>query len=317
MSASHIAVCTDLSDASRRAFPPAASIARAFSARLSLVHLAERPGVPAFASHGIGPPNLPAELASYFESLETRLGDLIRTDSTFDGIDAHARLLRNTGFESLTEFLKEEDVSLLVLTTHGYTGAKRFVFGSFASKVMHSAQCPVLVLREGASEVSAEDSFGADTEGTVPKRIFVATDLTPRSDPAFDLACSWARRFDSRVLVHFVVEKPTGIVAYPKFMLEGWWDHERQLRDESGQKLTKLLAENAEGLDARYIVTSGEPAEEILREIDDFRADLVILGTHGRSGFENFMLGSVVQKVIGRARCSALIVRPPPDATEG
>lgn len=302
MKTPHIAVSTDFSDASRRAFPVAAAIARAFSARLSVVHLAERPGVPAFASLGVGPPHLPDELESYYTSLESRVADLIWSDSAFDGVDAHARLLRDPDFDSLTRFVMDEAVSLLVLTTHGYTGARRFVFGSFASKVIHGVKCPVLVLRE---------SSAADMEGDVPKRIFVATDLTPLSGPALDMACAWARRFGAELVAHTVVEKPGGIAAYPKFMLEGWWKHEQNLQDESRQKLEAVLAEKAAGLDARCIVTAGEPATEILREIEAFRADLIVLGTHGRSGFEDFLLGSVAQKVMSRARCSVLIVRPP------
>lgn len=311
MSISHIAVCTDFSEESRRAFPLAASIARTLSARLSLVHLAEQPGVPAFASLGVGPPDLPEELEAYFESIETRLGDLIWSDAVFDGTEAKPRLLRDGGFEALAEFLndRDEDISLLVMTTHGYTGAKRFVFGSFALKVMHMAPCPVLVVRESLPEAKAGPSDRGAGEA-VPKRIFLATDLSPRSARAFDLALSWGRQFDASLLVHFVVEKPSGIAGYPRFMLEGWWEHEQKLRDEGCRKLARNLDESGEGVDARYVVTAGEPALEILREVEDFKADLAILGTHGRSSFEDFMLGSVVRKVIGRASCSVLIVPP-------
>ena len=54
----------------------------------------------------------------------------------------------------------------------------------------------------------------------------------------------------------------------------------------------------------------GRPSEEILAEIHDRAVDLVILGTHGRSGLERFMLGSVASDITRDARCSVIIVPP-------
>ena len=58
------------------------------------------------------------------------------------------------------------------------------------------------------------------------------------------------------------------------------------------------------------VTTQGNPAQEILRQAQDFEADLVILGTHGRSALERFFLGSVAQKTVRNAPCPVLTVKP-------
>lgn len=81
---------------------------------------------------------------------------------------------------------------------------------------------------------------------------------------------------------------------------------ERLALDELDRALAKL--KSAESIGRRIRV--GRPSEEILAEIHEREVDLVILGTHGRSGLERFMLGSVASDITRDARCSVIIVPP-------
>lgn len=81
---------------------------------------------------------------------------------------------------------------------------------------------------------------------------------------------------------------------------------ERLALDELDRTLAKLKSHGTIGRRIR----TGRPSEEILAELHEREADLVILGTHGRSGLERFMLGSVASDVTRDARCSVIIVPP-------
>jgi len=84
---------------------------------------------------------------------------------------------------------------------------------------------------------------------------------------------------------------------------------ERLALDELERSLCKLKSAGTAGAIGRRIRT-GRPSEEILAEIHEREVDLVILGTHGRSGLERFMLGSVASDITRDARCSVIIVPP-------
>jgi nucleotide-binding universal stress UspA family protein len=76
-----------------------------------------------------------------------------------------------------------------------------------------------------------------------------------------------------------------------------------------------LVPAETAGLQTSTFVEVGNPAARILEHAASLPADLVVLGTHGRSGFERLMLGSVTEKVLRKAGCPVLTVPPPTAAT--
>src|SRR5215471_2297226 len=75
------------------------------------------------------------------------------------------------------------------------------------------------------------------------------------------------------------------------------------------------VAEAAEGLCFRVLVDIGQPAHAILERASKLPADLIVIGTHGTSGFQHLVLGSVTEKVLRRAACPVLTVPPRAHAT--
>ena len=99
-------------------------------------------------------------------------------------------------------------------------------------------------------------------------------------------------------------------------------DAETKRRREIERRLEAeriLAAANAplarQGLVSRHqmVVEGDDPADEILKRADEIGAELIAMGSHGRSGFLEFFLGSVSRKVLDRARCPVLVVRSPSD----
>jgi nucleotide-binding universal stress UspA family protein len=89
------------------------------------------------------------------------------------------------------------------------------------------------------------------------------------------------------------------------------------------QELTKVsketLQEHADkdvpqGIERTLSVTAGDPAYEILRLSQDLEADLIIIATHGRGGWQRFLFGSVAEKVVRQAACPVLVVHAPKGA---
>jgi universal stress protein A len=71
----------------------------------------------------------------------------------------------------------------------------------------------------------------------------------------------------------------------------------------------RVAAARAAGIAARGVVRVGVPADEIVRTADDEKAAMIVIGTHGRGGFQRLMLGSVADRVLRRATCPVLVVR--------
>lgn len=170
--------------------------------------------------------------------------------------------------------------------------------GSTADRVLRKAICPVLVVRGGLN--------------LPPRRIMAPVDLSPHSEDSLrcGLALIDALAGESRPRVDALFVLASGeLTGSSQFTPE---QIDRLAHDELDRFITRFDPEKKHGI--RPYVRTGEPREEIIREIEELGADLVLLGTHGRGGFERFLLGSVASDVAGRAPCSALVI--PPKAAE-
>ena len=134
--------------------------------------------------------------------------------------------------------------------------------------------------------------------------ILLATDLTAASREATDRAIDLARRLEARLLIVNVLEKGR---------LSGGGSHDRidQARSERETMLVKVVREAREsGATAEFLVWDGDPGDSIAAAVEAEHADLVVVGTRGRSGAERMLLGSVSDHVVRHAECPVLVVRP-------
>jgi len=144
------------------------------------------------------------------------------------------------------------------------------------------------------------------------KRICCPIDFSDASRAAMEVAADLARRFGAGlVLLHAYpipgYTFPDGsVVASPKMMQEIAEQAERHL--EEWRRDAEAIA-GAGGVTTEKAV--GEPAAEILSYAKDNAMDLLVLGTHGRTGLEHALMGSIAERVVRRAHCPVLTVRPP------
>ncbi len=141
------------------------------------------------------------------------------------------------------------------------------------------------------------------------RRILHPTDFSRASRPAFERAVKLARQEGAELLiVHVMVPPPfvrNGYVS-PKT----YEDLEAAARKSAETQLKAVLARAKKaGARAKAILTEGIPVEQIVRAAKGKRADLIVIGTHGRTGFSRFFLGSVAERVVQLAPCPVLTVR--------
>lgn len=144
------------------------------------------------------------------------------------------------------------------------------------------------------------------------KRLLHATDFSAASRPAFRLAQELARAFKSELVLCHVYQRPTplmaGDVPAPPRLLDDMWAADRKA---ALRRLDALIrAARGAGVRASPLLVEGPPAAAIVRAASRKRADLLILGTHGRTGVRRMLIGSVAERVVRTASCPVLTVRP-------
>jgi nucleotide-binding universal stress UspA family protein len=140
------------------------------------------------------------------------------------------------------------------------------------------------------------------------QRILCATDFSETAEAAWGAACELAHTQHAElILVHVFTELP----AYPDVAVlevQRLWEEQRAWVE---RELTeRVRAATARGLDARWELKTGVAPESIVETAGEARADLIVIGTHGRTGLSRFVIGSVAERVVRLASCPVLTMKP-------
>jgi universal stress protein A len=140
------------------------------------------------------------------------------------------------------------------------------------------------------------------------KRILVPTDFSDCARKALQYALPMARQFGAEIVLVHVVQVsyfPGGELGAIDYALL-----EKELR-EGGQKQLEewIRREIGEDIPSRMLLLSGQPVREIAETARKEEVDLIILSTHGRTGFKHLLLGSTAENVVRYAPCPVLVVR--------
>jgi uncharacterized protein len=186
--------------------------------------------------------------------------------------------------------------TMIVMGRRGRTGLKRLMMGSVTARVIGHAPCNVLVVPK-----AAQLEF---------KNIVVATDGSKYSAAAASEALGLAKWNGSALTVISVVPSELMTPSDIDFTIT-----QRELIAEKemheAEKNAKVVKEAAlkEGVTVKAFVLSGRPADAIIETAQEKNADLIVLGSHGRTGVERLLMGSVAERVIVLASCPVLVVK--------
>ncbi len=144
--------------------------------------------------------------------------------------------------------------------------------------------------------------------------LLVPHDFSAAAARAFALACELATLSGGRVLLLHVSPIPSGLRRDSKIVPDDGTTPVRideYMTGAARKKLEALLAERCQTGSVCAVAAEGDCADVILDEVREHKADVVVMGTHGRTGVKRLLLGSVAERVIRRADVPVLVVRDP------
>lgn len=299
-----IIVGTDLSENARKAADWACDLIRTTAPQASLI------AVRVVTKNDFKMRRLVADHSERRE--RTQLGDevdrwLDDVDTTDVDVDIEIRVGRKA--RSLAEIADDNDADWLVVGQSGKGRLKKMVLGSTAENLALRPPCPLAIVHP--------EGFNFDT----PLELVSAVDLGASSVRSLGLGADLVRRHGGRLHIVHVISIPQGAIPSVEG-LGGLPDGLEQHVDESKQwardELDAMLASRSisvDDLSPDIEIRPGYPIHEILDIIDQTEANMLTLGTHGRSRVADFMLGGIGRSLLKRAPCTK-IVTPPADRDE-
>lgn len=142
------------------------------------------------------------------------------------------------------------------------------------------------------------------------RRILHPTDFSTASQPAFAWAVDLAKKNGANLTLVHVMTPIIPMAGEGYISPRAWDDLERQVRAHAQKEIGKLIAKaRTAGVHAASLLLEGIPADRIVRAARSRGADLIVMGTHGRSGLARLFLGSVAERVVATAPRPVLTVR--------
>jgi nucleotide-binding universal stress UspA family protein len=210
------------------------------------------------------------------------------------GVSTVTDVLQGGVSGTITAYAEEHDVDIVAMPTHGRTGIERVLLGSVTERVLRSATVPVLV-------------FPPDAELTrYPyQSVLVPTDGSECASAALDHVAGIVRGEETMLHVLSVVDVASlGMDVRSQLQVETLEEHAQQVVDDAREAVETASTVGA--------VKHGHPIHEaILSHVDEHDVDLVVMGTHGRSGVNRYLLGSVTEKIVRTAPVPVLAVPAP------
>jgi nucleotide-binding universal stress UspA family protein len=307
-----ILVPLDGSELAEQALPVAAQIARASDGSLLLFGVVTTPveyGPPYVAPvNGYGIEQ--AELKKMSEYLQRAA-----SSSILAGVPVETQAMTEAVAPAILTAEQTYQADLVVMSSHGYTGIKRWMLGSVAQKVARHSSVPVLVLRAGGTPLTMDQ----------PPRVLVPLDGSPLAEaaiePAIQLAAAFSWIVPGEVCLLRVITVPAvggkfrgayidyerAVLAEEKLAAHTYLQALKQQFRESMPASMQLTSSIMVDTDvAGAIIYAGEPD----RATSDEAYAAIVMATHGRTGLRRWALGSITERVLGATRLPLLIVRP-------
>lgn len=210
------------------------------------------------------------------------------------GLDVEVRLPTGALDRELVAVAAESRVDAIVCSTAGKTVADQLLLGSISEFLVRTVGVPSITVRQELLRNAADP---ADLARRFAKCLLVPTDFSGTATRAFDCALALPPKAVGSIRLLHVLPRSD--------------DPARAKRDEDGAsyELRDIAAVAKEhGLTAVPVLGHGEPERAIMAEIDESRVTGVVIGTHGRSPFEEAFLGSVSMTLLRQASCPVMIV---------
>lgn len=215
---------------------------------------------------------------SLSQELAAKAGQSIRTACIF-----------GLPHEAITDFAESENCDLIVLGCKGQGFLERLLVGSVTRRVIGFTRRDVMVV-----PLNGELAWNS---------IMLATDGSENSQPAGNRALELAQAYGAELKVLSIRELPTRIDGNGGELMT-------ELTKSRQQMLAEIQAQaEAIGIKTECVLSQGPPARTIVAKAGELGVNLIIMGSHGRTGLTRLLIGSVTERVIGLAPCPVLVVK--------
>lgn len=285
-----ILVPLDGSQTSESILPLASGIAKATGSELHLLYV--------HATHGSAKAE-PLTASGLLLPAYRYLG-LIANGLKAKGVDVDATVTSGEPPVAIQEQAQQRSCGLIAMSTHGRTGLGRWVLGSTTDKVVQIATMPLLLRRPAKDDET--------TEELRPKHIVVPLDGSSLGETALPHAIAIGAALSAPAHLIEVTPLVLGTEGY-----DSYYDPRvlQELVDAAADYLGEKAAElRRSGLTVDSKVLSGYAASSIIRYAEQLPDSLLVMSTHGRTGVERWVLGSVADRVLRASTCPVLLARP-------
>ena len=262
------------------------------------------------------PSGMPHQMSSYAgadkafeERAEENLTQAISTFAEIAGADIEviSKVLRGDPKSAILDEAKAWRANLIAVGTHGYNAFERFWLGSVSRAIVAHANCSVLISRKPHHR----------SNGNTPYRVLLCVDGSEFGDRAVKEVATrkWAR--DTEIKVVSVADLSFATIPNVWALPDNYFEEIEQLQRHQATKalgnameqLTQLNKAKIEPVRLYDEIVTGPVKQSLLDFARENEISLIVAGSHGRHGFDTFLMGSVSQGLAFQAPCSVLIVR--------
>ncbi len=287
-----ILIGTDFSPAAGTALRSAVGLARRYRARIHLVTVVSPPPV---YRRALAPlPGGPMTIEKLVEAAGARLDAVAQSPDLAD-LHVETEVRVGTPFSELILAARERGDSLIAVGTRPHARLEETFLGGTAERVMRKAPVPVLVTR---TELAA-----------TPGYILTPIDFSAASRSAAEEALALARRWEARLVFLHVIEPIAQTYLWPldPGAVEVFPAEPADLERDWDEFLRPLPLQ---GTRHEHRSLKGDPGRVVQQVADTEAADLIVIGTHGRTGLVHALLGSIAERIVRTTSKPVLTVRP-------
>ncbi len=291
MSFNKILVPLDGSELAEAALAPALAFAEALSADVVLLRVV----VPLAIKLD---PDLYQNVIARAQKVAKTYLNSIQSRSAFSSVCLEGEIVVGKAAESIIDYAQENEIDLIVMSSHGRSGISRWVYGSVADKILYHATCATAVIHPQVE--------------TIPfthKRILVPLDGSPLAECALKPALKLAQAVSAELMLLRVTFMP----LLPPGPVPGWPGTE-VVMNEDEQEAKAYLQRVQDSLPDAPIqlhvhIATSPVAEAIIDMADKLQVDLIVMSSHGRSGLGRWVFGSETERTLRGAHCTTLVIR--------
>jgi nucleotide-binding universal stress UspA family protein len=287
-------VATDFSPHAQRALDHGLALAKLFGAKIELFTSAY---IPPQALAAMATGMSPTWIQDARDQAQTQL-ETLAAKLKSQGVALTTSASTDEPSTAICARADEIQADLVVVGTRGHTGIAHVLFGSVAERVARLSHSPVLAAH---ADTPPPDQY---------RRVLVPTDF---SDDA-DLALAWARRLVEKTGGKLILVHSYDIPAITSSGAALAIATIEQSLEKTSRERIEALRQSLTGLEVETVISHGRPDASILETAESSKADLIVMGTRGRTGLAHVVLGSTAERVLRRAHAPVVTVKVRPGA---